>query len=400
MIVRPETVVGPLIQAYDAAGLTEAKATFVRTVARDFPKFSPTVRWLAQHLSRMADEPDLLPNGDFSDVVAQTRQAVGWHHADWGSARCSSNAFVVAQGTARSNCYYFVSIRNCESYLACPEVHTRLTLKGGKWFLLQSRMRSYRDDGVFPDIGFSLSYPGSKAGIYHRKCHLLPCREWFDVVWLFRSPDDAAQAVLYYLGSWGAGQSWLDYVSLKQIPDALTAGLSQQDVGPTYPALRKADAMPEPLVIDFARPLPAGVRVTGRIEKRDTDACLELRSPRDRVHVHYVFRSMYDLRLTVATERAAKARLVGVSLAYEHTGMHTWALVGKQPLSFQRQTTDAGTTLFTSRYRLRRPTHLKVLVLVWAQRPAPGADRVAVTKITITPERPSPKGAPDTRPGK
>ena len=140
LLCTPETIAAPLLTAYDAAGRTDDKRRLLALVEKEMPGIWPKVQWVATHLTDMAGQPELLPNGSFEQLDANRYDAQGWLHGNWGSKRSTANGFVVPQGVDGRHCYYLVGIKNAFTYLPSPVIRTAqpVPVEAGKWYLARA----------------------------------------------------------------------------------------------------------------------------------------------------------------------------------------------------------------------------------------------------------------------
>ncbi|MBT4822521.1 MAG: DUF4838 domain-containing protein, partial [Lentisphaerae bacterium] len=267
MFTTPVTCTAPLVLALQRTGRQTELDAFIDAAHSETPELTPQIRWLATHFPDLANEPELLLNGNFEEPAANRYDAKGWVHGNWGSKRTTANAFVVPQGTDGGNCYYMVGVKHAFTYgpTAAIKLAKPVPVEPGKWYVLQARVRSHRNDGLLPEPSLHIQFPGARPGAH--KANLSPGMNWYDAVTLFQAPAKASEAIVRFLST-GQGQTWVDSMSLKRIPDAITPDSAETaDALVVYPPLRASDGHPSPLTIDFTAPLPTGVHaITGKID--------------------------------------------------------------------------------------------------------------------------------------
>ena len=304
MFTNPVTCAAPFVLALQKARRYDELNVFVEAVRAETPALAPQIEWLARHLPAMADEPELLPNGNFEEQAANRYDAKGWVHGNWGSKRTTANAFVVPQGTDGGNCYYMVGVKHSFTYgpTAAIKLLQPVQVEPGKWYVLRARVRSHRNDGLLPEPSFHVQFPGARPGTH--KANLCAGMHWYDAVTIFQAPTKAKEAIVRFLST-GQGQTWVDSMSLKRIPDAIPPeGARYADALVVYPPLGPTEELPPPLPVDFSSPLPTGIHVTaGHIQ----DGALIADEGYTILSAYWTFayRHNLELKMTVSSPDAA-----------------------------------------------------------------------------------------------
>ena len=365
----PETISAPLIAAYDAAGREADRKAFLATVERETPELLPRIEWVTRHLTAMGEEPELLPNGSFEQLGANQYDAAGWLHGNWGSKRSTANAFVVPQGAHGKHCYYLVGVKNTFTYLPSPVVRIKepIQVEAGKWYVAQAKVRSHRNDGLLPEPGFQISFPGARRKSL--SCPLSAGMHWFDAVWLFQAPERAKTSIVRFMGTQGEGQAWVDAFSLKRIPDHMAPAVKATSRLRVFPPLLPAKTLPGPLSVDLEKAIP------GRTSLRGTPArgprgenVLLARSGYDVLHVFWVFESRHDLEVRVAASSPDGATLGAFALALARAEGRIWTKVGRQRLGPWKQTLSREPREFSFRYVHKEPCQKAQIILYRSNR--------------------------------
>ena len=346
----PETIAAPLLSALDEAKDDAGKAAFMETVSGEMPELLPKIEWAAQHLQTMKQQPELLTNGSFEKLAANRCDAEGWGHGDWGSGR-RCNGFVVPQGIDGTNCYYLVGVKNVFTYMPYPAICMAkpVGVEGGKWYLMQAHVRTHREGGLLTMPTFHVMFPGALPKSL--QCSISPPANWFRAVWLFQAPDKAKTAIVRFLGGPAQGQTWVDGMSLKRVPDEMAPKVSQEKSLAVYPPLSPAKTLPPPLSVDFSKPLTKGKGIhvaKGARLRQEAPACLSDDSSYIVLQIPWTFRSIHDLEVSVTASGRDGSSLGVYAADFARTVDRGWRKLGLTCLLKSEPLEDAPKT-FTFR---------------------------------------------------
>ena len=199
---------------------------------------------------------------------------------------------------------------------------------------MRAKVRTNRRAGLLTMPAFYMSFPGARPGSL--SCQITPPRYWFDAVWLFQAPARAKRAVVRFLAGAAQGQTWVDAMSMKRVPDAITPQIPEKQSLAVFPPLHMARELPGALKVDFSRKdlREQGIYVHRNVEwlKRDGETILTNSQDYIVLQIPWLFSSIHDIELRVKASGAGGPIFSVYAVDYVRTVTGQWVKKRIAPL--------------------------------------------------------------------